>query len=219
MESNRTEAKQDCVYSHRCFMSGEYCSKHVNIQKERKRLHDSSKINAFVIMNFSNMSDVVYNWKIKPFIESLKKYLVLKGNQIICQTTPVEKIQDGERAVKEINVIRADSNYASNYVVCNRVCQQMQIADLIIVDVSSENTNVFYEFGMAVAFGKLILPICYSESFFEMKIPATLTRNEEKKRIIGGFDKLKRHIDCYPWRRVLFEHYGIRYRSSDDCGP
>lgn len=219
MESNRTEAKQDCVYSHRCFMSGEYCSKHVNIQKERKRLHDSGKINAFVIMNFSNMSDVVYNWKIKPFIESLKKYLVLKGNQIICQTTPVEKIQDGEKAVKEINVIRADSNYASNYVVCNRVCQQMQIADLIIVDVSSENTNVFYEFGMAVAFGKLILPICYSESFFEMKIPATLTRNEEKTGIIGDFDKLKRHIDCYPWRRVLFEHYGIRYRSSDDCGP
>lgn len=247
------------IHSRRCFMSGEHCSKLANIQKERDRLHLRGEINAFVIMNFSNMSDVVYNWRIKPFIESLKKYLTISQNEITCHATPVQNsaphsgkkscesssVNQSEKdiencngqcseyqRVKKINVIRADSNYASNYVVCNRVCQQMQIADLIIVDASSENTNVFYEFGMAVSLGKLILPICYSESFFEIVIPEKLLKYEEKYTDAidnfpqyelkhrgeskPDFEYIKRHIDCYPWRRTLFEHYGIRYRSKDD---
>ncbi len=249
----------DCINSRRCFMTGEYCSKQINIQKERARLHADNKINAFVIMNFSNMSDVVYKWRLKTFIESLKKLLYFSGDKIYCmpestQECPEElkvcnqggqdshnhsKTSSQWEPVKEINVVRADSNYASNYVICNRVCQQMQIADLIIVDVSSENTNVFYEFGMAVAFQKMILPICYSESFFEMKVPDAIVQGEkkwqkalemlgadereekEKKKeeipsILDKISRFKRHIDCYPWRRTLFENYGIRYRSEKD---
>lgn len=112
--------------------------------------------------------------------------------------------------IEKINVIRSDSNPASNYVICNRICQQLQIADLIVVDVSVENTNVFYEFGMSVALGKLILPICYSNSFFAMNIPYDIDKVKE-----GKHDMLQKHIGCYPWRKRLFEYYGIRFRESN----
>lgn len=211
---------EDCIHYRRCFMSGEYCSKQANIQKERQRIHDAQKINAFVIMNFSNMSDVVYKWRIKPFIESLKKYLWLEDGKIVCYSdSKKESTNDipgnsNKRPVDRINVIRADTDTASNYVVCNRICQQIQMADLIIVDVSFENANVFYEFGMAVALKKLILPICYSESFFETHYPEKLEELLEKKKSVP--QEIKRHIDCYPWRRILFEHFGIRFRSKKD---
>lgn len=48
------------IHSRRCFMTGAYCSKQPNIQRERKQLHEDGQITAFVVMNFSDMSDVVY---------------------------------------------------------------------------------------------------------------------------------------------------------------
>lgn len=207
---------EDCINSRRCFMTGEYCSKQTNIQRERQKLHSNGCINAFVIMNFSNMSDVVYKWRLKSFIESLTKYLYIDKteNRLYCLSSVKLSEEDQSelgsnqwKRVKEIEVIRADSNPASNYVICNRVCQQMQIADLIIVDVSVENTNVFYEFGMAVALGKLILPICYSESFFEIIPPEEWDGQKYKEA--------EHHIGLYPWRKNLFEYYGIRYRTDE----
>lgn len=212
----------DGIHSRRCFMTGEYCSQLNNIHKARERLHNrSGEINAFVIMNFSNMSDVAYRWRLRPFIESLTKYLYFEGNKLVCCPEPWKSNDDStssRRRVSKINVIRADSNYDSNYVICNRVCQQIQMADLIVVDVSSENNNVFYEFGMAVALGKLILPICFSESFFQISYPPLLEEYFTSKNndTPGNINHLKRHIDCYPWRRTLFEHYGLRYRSKKD---
>lgn len=218
---------ENCIHSRRCFMTGEYCSKQTNIQKDRTRLHGKNSINAFVVMNFSNMSDVVYKWRLQSFIESLSKYLYIdnKNQKLYCLPTAnptqqeTEKIKENDwKPVNKVNVIRSDSNPASNYVICNRVCQQLQIADLVIVDVSVENTNVFYEFGMAVALGKMILPICYSESFYEIRVPKVKESDEaageasSKKKIEERL--LEHHIGRYPWRKNLFEYYGIRYRSE-----
>lgn len=216
----------ECIHSRRCFMTGEYCSKQNSIQKERNTLYKNEKplddpnsdnqnvaaIVAFVIMNFSDMSDVMYKWRIKTFIESLAPYFYVnkETNKIYCKSSKDQKTPEGCLNVNRIQVIRSDSDPVSNYVICSRICQQMQIADLIIVDVSSQNTNVFYEFGMAVALGKMILPICYSESFYE-------------KNAIGvtdeGKDKCEHHIGCYPWRKTLFEFYGIFYKNknNDNC--
>lgn len=330
----------DYVFSRRCFMTGEYCSKQLNVQRERARLHKNGEINAFVIMSFSNMSDVVYKWRIKTYVESLaqnlyfrseegigcdeweKKYPevvslsgfegedtpdseekkrfsaylrsvskkdeeALSGMTSLCCYANGEEHRKAveedlkkreyhrERKVQKINIIRADSNPSSNFVICNRVCQQMQIADLVVVDVSDENTNVFYELGMAIALRKLILPICYSESYFAMQLPEgvkeeqqrrlerfrkdfrynpaefaegeygytnnnqtfvykekeinskdtsnsiQLSRDEDEDRFLMHnriVNDLEHHIDCYPWRRQLFENFGIRYkRESEDA--
>lgn len=213
----------ECIHSRRCFMTGEYCSKQNSIQKERNTLYKNEKplddlksnkdniaaITAFVIMNFSDMSDVMYKWRIKTFIESLAPYFYVnkKTNKIYCKSSKDKDTPEGCLDVNRIQVIRSDSDPVSNYVICSRICQQMQIADLIIVDVSSQNTNVFYEFGMAVALGKMILPICYSESFYE-------------KNAIGvtqeGKEECEHHIGCYPWRKTLFEFYGIFYKNEDN---
>ena len=230
-------------------MTGELCSKQSSVHRKREELHDENEINAFVVMNFSDMSDVVYKWKLRSFIESLKKFLFLKKEEdkdhpgksrttaIACVANNKDDIPEKERdkwvPVKNIRVVRADSNTESNYVICDRVCQQMQIADLIIVDVSVENTNVFYEFGMAAAFGKLILPICYNESFYQMRLPEGAKAFLEERRKVAARKEfpggrkgepqdledvrkmLEHHIDSYPWRRKLFEYYGIRFRKGN----
>ena len=236
------------IHTRRCFITGEYCSQQTNIQKDRQKLHEKGAINAFVVMNFSSMSDVVYEARMKPFIEGLKKYLYLDkdGKRIACissgnledindNSLSQEQIDDQWKPVSHIHVHRADTNPVSNYIICNRICQQMQIADLIIVDVSVESANVFYEFGLATAFQKLILPICFSDSFYAEKLPKKLEellRDDEFShwkttphsfKCHGGFhnwntlpQKLKHHIDCFPWRRKLYEHFGIRYAGEDD---
>lgn len=78
MEGNFCEKSTEySIYSRRCFVTGEYCSKQLNVQREREKLHDDNHINAFVVMNFSKMSDVVYRWRLKSFIESLHQYLYI----------------------------------------------------------------------------------------------------------------------------------------------
>lgn len=212
---------EDCIHTRRCFMTGEYCAKQAQIQAERKKLHDNDSISAFVVMNFSNMSDVVYRWRIKNFIESLRQYLFignLKGNsneankRLYCFSSCNCTKQHNLKRVKNIKVVRSDTNPGSNFVICNRVCQQMLIADLIVVDVSVENANVFYEFGMAVSLGKFVLPICYSESFFERSIPKGVIDYIHEKH--DEETSMENHIDCFPWRKDLFEYYGIRYKGK-----
>ena len=89
------------THTRRCFSTGEYCSQQTNIQKIRKKLHSKTndkgepapEINAFVVMNFSSISDVVYESKIKPFIEGLHQYLYLDttSNRIACVSTGLKK--------------------------------------------------------------------------------------------------------------------------------
>lgn len=201
---------EECIHSRRCFMTGEYCSKQTNIQKERKALYKSYdnacneegiQITAFVIMNFSDMSNVIYKWKLKTFIESLAKYLYWdkEDKRLYCYADELKNLPENLKRVRKIQVIRSDSEPASNYVICSRICQQMQIADLIVVDVSNQNPNVFYEFGMAVALGKLILPVCFSESFYKMVVPERVKEKRKRRKtnwyiisgaILGGNDCL-----------------------------
>lgn len=234
---------EDNIHARRCFMTGEFCSKQSNIQQEKRKLHTGEEkkkevkeeekgkiINAFVIMNFSDMSDVVYKWRIKKYIESLSKYLYVKEGKLYCNAYDVarcdrenmENVIPIEGRIKKINVVRSDTEPANNYVVCNRICQQLQIADLVVVDVSSQNPNVFYELGMAIAFDKLILPICYSESYFKIVVPDKLKKmiddykGSENDDEYQELENLKHHIDCYPWRRKLYEYYGIIYKRNGD---
>lgn len=269
-------------FSRRCFMSGEFCSRQGNVKRERRELHEKNRIRAFVDMSYSNISDVLYKWRIKTFIESLKNrlYFNKRKTRLYCIdlsnlsvkvleslineecTFETKQNQDGaaqneshisensEKSwtnrlmclkakgqdataseckrlfqdhfvwkgnnstsdaffipVSEIEVIRADSDPSTNFVICNRVCQQMQISDLIVADVTVENANVFYELGMAVALSKMVLPICYSERYYEAG-----PKNEEQKK--EQEKPFEHHIDCFPLRRMLFEHFGIRFRND-----
>ncbi len=206
-------------------MTGEYCSKLQNIQSVRKSSYEDKKtitVTAFMIMNFNNTTDIIYEWKIKPFIETLKKYLLYDKNEkkLYCFDSRESLIKErtdknGDKKdqyleIENIQVIRSDSDPSSNYVICNRICQQMQIADLVIVDVSDDNPNVFYEFGMAISQEKLILPICYSDNFYKSSDLFEQLKHEAAE----DGSSLAHHIDCFEWRRKLYEHFGLIYRKS-----
>lgn len=207
-------SQKESNHSRRCFMTGEYCSRQKNIQQKRAKLRKKGEVMAFVAMNFSEMSSVIYHWRIASMVETLSKYLYIERatNTLHCCASEFEvrKKKDDERydLVESIQVMRADSSPSSNYVVCDNICQQMQVADIVVVDVSYQNPNVFYEFGMAVALGKLILPICYNESYYKRKESKVLKASEE----YAG--DLEHHIGCYPWRKVLFEHFGLQYKNQ-----
>lgn len=203
---------EECNQSRRCFMTGEYCSKQTKIQKERREQYEKNRITAFVIMNFSDMSNVVYKWRLHDYIESLKIHFAFSNDKkrIYCSKGKIMEeatLKNKIVPIERINVVRADTDPASNYIICSSICQQMQIADLVVVDVSTQNPNVFYELGMAVALGKMILPICYSESYYKMVVP-------DKVKNHAMYKTIEHHIDCYPWRKKLFEYYGIRYKRE-----
>lgn len=142
----------------------------------------------------------------KEFIQGLSKYLYIKDGKLYCYESDIDSLENQvlEKERVKINVLRSDTEPANNYVVCNRICQQLQIADLIVVDVSSQNPNVFYELGMAIAMQKLILPICYSESYYKMVYPTQLEemfndyKNYEDVEKRKTLEDLEHHIDCYP---------------------
>ncbi len=221
-------ALDDSITSRRCFMTGGYCSKQRAIQEERKKLHEKNEINAFMVMNFSDISNMQYNRKIKKFIEGITDYMLLSDERIYCFNGKKERdaflnnqedilhIQkDKFHKVEKIHAIRADTTYASNFIMCSRICQQMLTADLVVVDVSVENANVFYELGMAVALGKLILPICSRESYFKREPPSQETRKKFQEDFRISAEELARHIGYFPWRKQLFEYYGIRFRNTE----
>ncbi len=88
---------EDCINSRRCFMTGEYCSKQTNIQKEQMKIHNDGCIYAFVVMNFSNMSDVVYKLRLKRFVESIKKYLYIDEPEKNLYCLPSAKLNEAEK--------------------------------------------------------------------------------------------------------------------------
>lgn len=227
-----TEEKKNCCrisleagnHTRHCFMNGEYCSHQTNVLNERERLHKEGTINVFVIMNFSDMSDVVYKWRLNDFIKSLKNYLYidLETQDLVCHANKhardeaiKNKSKEQARRIEHIQIVRADSESATNYVICSRICQQLLIADLVVVDVSWQNPNVFYEFGMAVALGKMILPICYSESFYKRVVPDGLKKKLEKNIVLPQPKEAGHHMGCFPWRKALFEYYGLRYKGEE----
>ncbi len=206
----------------RCFITGEYCSKQRSIQETLKQNYDRNdvQINAFVIMNYDNVPDIMFKWKLKPFIEGLKEFFCISENEqkLRCYRTPeeVQKIcNDGTNnwlQVSKINVVRADTTYASNFVVCSRICQQILMADLVVVDVSNNNANVFYELGMAISLGKLVLPVCSHAPFFDRTYPTPIQLEKFENLTINQNDpaqtdmkdtKLEHHIGYFPWRKQL----------------
>ena len=83
MVENNMIPFKDCIYSRRWFVSGEYCSKQANIQKEREELHNTGEINAFIdeispcahVKNDTVFSLFAYGPKDKIVPPKLKNYL------------------------------------------------------------------------------------------------------------------------------------------------
>ena len=51
-------------------------------------------------------------------------------------------------------VIRADDVRKTGFVICEKICKQIQLASLVVSEISFDNSNVFYELGLAYALNK-----------------------------------------------------------------
>jgi hypothetical protein len=105
--------------------------------QEKDSTENIKDFSVFVIMPFQSTYDTFYEW-------SLKRYLK-EGLKI-------------ENIDKQIR--RADEFRDIGYVMCEKICIRIQEADLIVVDLSTENPNVMYEMGLAVGLNKPLLVIC-----------------------------------------------------------
>jgi len=141
----------------RCFMTGKQCifcgpsAPGVEIQ-EKDSPKGGKDFSIFVIMPFQTTYDTFYEW-------SLKRYLQ-EGL----------KIEDIDKQIR-----RADEFRDIGYVMCEKICIRIQEADLIVVDLSTENPNVMYEMGLAVGLNKPLLVLC--------------NQTDKKKRFTETFQK------------------------------
>jgi hypothetical protein len=130
----------------RCFMTGKQCifsayiteyQNNIKQTKESKSLPDQvdpvgaqhqprddlSSVNVFTIMPFTPHLETFYRWSLSPYL--------IEGYEI-----------------PERNVRRADEVRDVGYIVCEKICRMIQEADLVVADISINNSNVFYEIGL-----------------------------------------------------------------------
>jgi len=59
--------------------------------------------------------------------------------------------------LKVVNAVsRADDVARTGYVICEKICKQIQLSDVVCAEISCDNANVFYELGLAYAIDRNI---------------------------------------------------------------
>ena len=109
----------------RCFMTGKPCVYAEIIRRRDQEVHESeSQPSGFVAMPFRPNLNAFYSWSLSRLFQT--KY--------------------GADA-QVLN--RADQVRRTGYVICEKICRKIQESSFIVIDVSINNPNVFYEFGLA----------------------------------------------------------------------
>lgn len=134
---------------HRCFMTGRTCIHEQEIAKRQESIDkNEGRDTAFVVMPFTPDLDAIYSWQIKPFLE--------RGG-------------DNQEPTYSCNVQRADDVWQVGFIICTKICKQIQMANLVVIDLTYNNPNVFYEFGISAALRKRILPIAMGKELDKNK--------------------------------------------------
>ncbi len=150
-----------------CFMTGKACIYQRNIQKTLRTTKIPSSGSertgkAFMLMPFRSTLDEVYRAQIDPCLKVV---------------------------VKEVS--RADDVNRTGYVICEKICKQIQESQIVCAELSCDNANVFYELGLAYAMDKNIaLFIQSSVKDSRGNIKRKLSLNESQYNEYNPFDML-----------------------------
>jgi sulfatase modifying factor 1 len=74
-------------------------------------------------------------------------------------------------------VLRADEEFHVHDIMCRAICQNIQRARFIVADMTGRNPNVFYELGLAHAFGKPVILITQRKDDVPFDLQAILYIN------------------------------------------
>jgi hypothetical protein len=110
----------------KCFMTGKPCvyDEVVESRVRRFRFDGTQEPQGFMITPFRPNLNAFFEWSLSRFFRHRYK----------AQTEILQ---------------RADQARRTGYVVCEKICRQIQEAAFVVADVSVDNANVFYELGLA----------------------------------------------------------------------
>jgi nucleoside 2-deoxyribosyltransferase len=117
---------------------------------------------AFMLMPFNSTLDEVYRAQLEP-----------------CLSSVMEKVN------------RADDIAKTGYVICEKICKQIQLADLVCAELSCDNPNVLYELGLAYALERSIA-LFFKKKLDRKDIIKKLGLMESDYNIYYSFDLLNK---------------------------
>lgn len=183
----------------KCFLTDQSCNHRERIIRIIKESHRQKIVNVFVAMSFSPLEFMMYDMFCNEIAEMIKAKFLFDDNGEL-------KYKEAETLsnIEDIRFTRADLEISTGHVVCNRVCDPIQQADIVVVDVSHPNPNVFYELGLAFSMGKRVLPICFTKRYyFEIK-------SENKEGLESS-----NNVESFPWLKELHQFFSLYCFAKD----
>ena len=119
----------------RCFMTGKTCVYDELVERQLRDIEAGRcPVEGFMVIPFRPNLNAFYDWSLTRFFRS--------------------------RYGAETEVLsRADQVRRTGYVICEKICRRIQEAAFVVVDISVDNPNVLYEFGMAYGLRQKLLVI------------------------------------------------------------
>lgn len=188
----------------KCFVTGQSCTHKSQIQRIRNEKHNDRIVSVFVVMSFTGLGFSMYDMYIHELRHLIQSHCCFKKKHdtftLLIEKEPIKFNDDSTNSlcrVSDVDFMRADLEISTGHVICNRVCDPIQRADLIVIDVSHPNPNVFYELGLAMSMGKHVLPICFSKKYYYM-IPDSEAKTPNDH-----------NIECFPWMKELYQFFSL----------
>ena len=120
---------------HRCFMTGKTCVYDELVERQLRDIEAGRcPVEGFMVIPFRPNLNAFYDWSLTRFFKS--------------------------RYGAETEVLkRADQVRRTGYVICEKICRRIQEAAFVVVDLSVDNANVLYEFGIAYGLRQKLIVI------------------------------------------------------------
>lgn len=197
MSDNQVPRKPIHCIKGKCFVTGQSCTHQSQIQRVRNENHKNHIVSVFVVMSFTGLNFFMYDIYRHELERLIKEHYWFddSGDSTVLKNTGTKTEQYFK--VKSVLFTRADLEVSTGHVICNRVCDPIQQADLIVIDVSHPNPNVFYELGLAMSMGKHVLPICFTKKYYH------------KEYDPNGKNQNDKNIECFPWAKELYQYFSL----------
>lgn len=161
-----------------CFMTGKQCIFSSQIAEDASSDINKDNLGLFVVMPFGPNLKTFYEWCLKPCLMH-------------------------DYGLPEETIHRADEVREIGYIVCEKICRQIQESDLVLVDVSLRNSNVFYEIGLA----------------YGLERPVVLMRNSDTPDRVLCDSRIRQclNLDNQPGEAdLVLEYNGVRPLNPRD---
>jgi hypothetical protein len=128
-----------CRQPHRkmrkCFMTAKTCVYDELVERQLRNIQEGKcPVEGFMVIPFRPNLNTFYDWSLTRFFKS--------------------------RYGAETEVLkRADQVRRTGYVICEKICRRIQEAAFVVVDISVDNANVLYEFGISYGLRQKLLVI------------------------------------------------------------